>query len=129
AGCTELRIGSLDPTRDLTFVSDTAAGILALGASDPAVGETVNLGTGTTISVGDLAKACMRIVAREVPIVTDAGRVRPAKSEVMALISDNRKAAALGGWRPIVDLEGGLRRTAEYIAAHLEQYRVQEYQV
>lgn len=128
-GCDRLTIGSLDPTRDMTYVSDTAAGILRVGACAAAVGQNVNLGTGRTISIGDIALACMQVTGREVPIDLDPGRVRPEKSEVMALISDNRKAADLAGWRPEVEFLAGLRATMEYIDAHLGEYRAGEYHV
>jgi UDP-glucose 4-epimerase len=128
SGARELRLGALEPQRDLTFVGDTAEGLLALGACDTAVGRTVNLGTGETLSVGDLALTCMRVVGREVPVRTDEERLRPAASEVMALVSDNRLARELCGWRPRVSLEEGLRRTAEFVRAHPDLYCPEEYQ-
>jgi nucleoside-diphosphate-sugar epimerase len=128
SGRSLLRLGSLDPERDLTFVTDTAAGMLALGACDEAVARTVNLGTGSTRSIGDLARRCMVVVGREVPIASDAGRVRPPASEVMALVSDNRLAQRLCGWQPRVGLDDGLRHSAEFVRAHPELFRPEEYQ-
>jgi NAD dependent epimerase/dehydratase len=128
SGRSELRLGSLDPERDLTFVSDTVSGMLALGACDAAVGRTVNLGTGSCISVGDLARRCMALTGKTVPIVTDPARVRPADSEVMALVSDNSLARSLCGWQPRVSLDEGLRRLADFVQTHPEMYSPEDYQ-
>ncbi len=123
-----LHLGSLEPERDLTYVSDTVAGMLALGACDAALGKAVNLGTGSCLSVGELAHKCMTIAGREVPIVVDPNRVRPPTSEVLALVSDNRLARDLCGWRPRVCVEEGLRQCADFIRAHPELYQPEEYQ-
>jgi UDP-glucose 4-epimerase len=128
SGRGELRLGSLEPERDLTYVSDTVAGMLALGACDKAVGRTVNLGTGSALSVGDLASKCMAVVGREVSIVVDSARVRPADSEVMALVSDNRQARDLCGWQPRVSVEEGLHACAGFISGHPHLYHPEEYQ-
>jgi NAD dependent epimerase/dehydratase len=127
-GCSELRLGALAPQRDLTYVEDTAAGMLALGACDAAVGRTVNLGTGEALSIGDLARLCMRVVGREIPVKVEEERLRPTDSEVLALVSDNRLARELCGWRQRIGLEEGLRRCIAFIRQHPEQYRPEEYQ-
>lgn len=128
AGRPCLHLGSLEPERDLTYVSDTVAGFLALGACEGAIGKAINLGTGTCLSVGDLAHKCMAVVGREVPIIIDAARVRPADSEVMALVSDNRLAASLCGWQPLVSIEEGLQRCADFMRSHSQMYQPEEYQ-
>jgi UDP-glucose 4-epimerase len=128
AGRPELRLGSIDPERDLTFVGDTAAGLMAVGGSDAAVGRAVNLGTGSAVTVGELAERCMAITGRRVPVVLDAARVRPAASEVLALVSDNRLAGEVSGWRTRISLDDGLRRCADFIAAHPHLYHPEEYQ-
>jgi NAD dependent epimerase/dehydratase len=114
AGRTEVRLGSLHPTRDLTYVTDTCRGFLALAEADEAVGRDVNLGVGEEISVGDLAQLIIRLVGVEATIVTEDVRLRPSLSEVERLLSDNRLAAELSGWSPDVPLEEGLTRTIEW---------------
>ena len=128
AGCEALRLGSLAPVRDLTYVSDTVAGMLALGGCDQAIGKTVNLGTGEAVSVGNLARKCIAAVGRDVPIELEQERVRPEPSEVMVLLSNNGLAKALCGWEPHVAMEEGLQRSAEFIGRFPGLYRPKEYQ-
>ncbi|MBN2839416.1 MAG: SDR family oxidoreductase [Coriobacteriia bacterium] len=115
-GAEDLHLGSLHPTRDLTYVTDSAAGFIALAECDEAVGRDVNLGVGEEISVGDLAALLMDITGREVPIVSEDERLRPGKSEVERLLSDNTLARQLTGWAPQVSLREGLTRTATWFA-------------
>lgn len=108
-GTTELALGSLAPTRDLTFVEDTAYGFTAaLGAND-SIGQVINLGTGFEISISHLAEMIASIMGKEISIVADRHRMRPAASEVERLLSDNRLARSLLGWCPRTDGEAGLR--------------------
>ncbi len=124
-----VKLGSLTPTRDLNFVENTVDGFLLAGSTAAAVGQTVNLGTGREISIGDLAKLIGRLVGRELAIETDGERMRPANSEVERLLACNRKAADLLGWSPKVTLEDGLTRTIEWTAANLDKYRPASYVV
>jgi NAD dependent epimerase/dehydratase len=122
-----LRLGSLNPERDLTYVQDTVAGMLALGACEAAIGKETNLGSGNSVSIGELASKCMEITGRRMPIVSDPVRVRPAGSEVLALVCDNRRAASLTGWRPLVSLEEGLHHCADFIRSQPQLYQPEEY--
>ena len=113
------RLGALHPTRDLSFVRDTARGLVAaLDAGDDIAGEVINLGSGFEISIGDLACEIAGIIGMPFAIEQDDERLRPAKSEVARLLSDNRKAARLLDWRPehvgIDGLRRGLRQTVEW---------------
>ncbi len=124
-----LKLGTLETTRDFTFVEDTARGFAAVAASDDAVGQVVNLGSGTEVSIGDIVAKVGRIVGRELDVAVDDQRVRPQKSEVSRLHADSSKALKLAGWRAEVTLDEGLRRTSEWIQAHLHEYRTEEYAV
>ncbi|HEX5479272.1 MAG TPA: SDR family NAD(P)-dependent oxidoreductase [Dehalococcoidia bacterium] len=124
-----LRLGTLDTTRDFTFVEDTARGFLAVAASDAALGEVVNLGSGTEVSIRDVVANVGAIVGRELTVEGDEQRMRPAKSEVSRLHSDSSKALRLAGWRAEVPLDQGLRRTTEWIEQHMDLYRPREYAV
>ena len=126
AGST-LRLGSLHPRRDLTYVEDTAAAFVAAATSDHAVGRTIQLGTNHDVSVGDLVDMVAEVLGRELSVETDPARVRPDKSEVERLISGPELARELLGWEPTVDLREGLARTIDWIERNVHRYRVDHY--
>ncbi|MBC9711408.1 GDP-mannose 4,6-dehydratase [Streptomyces sp. TRM66268-LWL] len=129
AGAREIKLGSLTPTRDFTYVTDTARGFLAVGASDRAVGEVVNLGCGREIAIGDLARELIAASGSSAEVVVDPARLRPAASEVERLLSDNSRAREWAGWKPEVSLREGLVRTSEWVAANLSLFDAERYQV
>lgn len=105
-------LGSLDPVRDLTFVRDTVDGFVKVGMEDDGVGRVLNLGVGSGVAIGDVARLILKLMGREdLPIELDTSRVRPPKSEVMKLVSDNRLAREVAGWSPGCSLEQGLAET------------------
>ncbi len=124
-----LRVGNTTPTRDFTFVGDTVNGFLCAGQADNSFGQTVNLGTGSEISIEDLARTIARLCGVSCTIEREEQRVRRAGSEVERLCADNRKAAELIGWRPEVSLDDGLRQTIAWMRDHLSLYRPAEYAV
>ncbi len=123
----EVRLGSLDPLRDLTYVADTAAGFIAVAESDATIGGVTNCGNGEAISIGELAHKILSLLGMDKPIVSDAERIRPEKSEVMALICDRQRAKAIAGWEPKVPLEEGLRRTITFVEKNLDSFRPTHY--
>ncbi len=127
AGADEIRLGSLYPKRDLTFVEDTVQAFVLAGSKSGIEGETIHFGHGVTHSVAELAERCLRAVGSSARIVTVEQRCRPEKSEVGVLVCDSAKAKRLLGWSPRVSLDDGLRATASYIQSHLNQYRHQDY--
>jgi nucleoside-diphosphate-sugar epimerase len=129
AGTETLRLGSVDPVRDLLYVEDTVRGFLGAGVAEQAIGQVINLGTGHGISIGDLARAIMSIVGREVPIVEDAERVRPEASEVRLLVAKFDVAKKILGWEPRVALAEGLKKVADYVGSNMGAYRVGSYVV
>jgi len=122
-----LRLGSLHPRRDLTYVEDTAAAFVAAATSEGAVGRTIQLGTNHDVSVGDLVDMVAEVLGRELTVETDPARVRPDKSEVERLISDPQLARELLDWEPTVDLREGLARTIDWIERNFHRYRVDHY--
>lgn len=126
AGST-LRLGSLEPRRDMTFAADTAAGFVAAGRADEAVGRTIQLGTGSAVSIGEIVDLVGEILGRELEVQTDERRVRPPLSEVQLLLSDPALARSVTGWEPRVDLHDGLSQTISWIEANSERYRTGEY--
>jgi len=122
-----LRLGSLTPRRDLTFVEDTVAGMLAAADSDAAIGRTIQLGTGEDVAIGDIVELVGDILGRKLEVELDEARVRPAASEVERLISDPSLAQELTGWSAEVDLRDGLARTLDWIASNTQRYRANDY--
>jgi NAD dependent epimerase/dehydratase len=122
-----VRLGSLHPTRDLNYVTNIAEGFLLAGSASEAIGQTINLGSGKEISIGNLAQTIARLINREVKIESDEERIRPEGSEVERLLADNTLAQTVLGWKPVVDLEAGLRLTIDWMREHLDKYRPHEY--
>ena len=122
-----LRLGSLHPRRDMTFVGDTVAGFIAAAGAPTAVGRTIQLGTGVDVSVGDLVAHVSEILGRELQVELDESRVRPPASEVERLISTPRLAGELTGWTAATSLREGLERTIAWIEENLVRYRTGEY--
>jgi UDP-glucose 4-epimerase len=128
AGFRQLRLGSTGPRRDFTFVTDTVDGLVRAGTAELGPGEVVQLGTGTAISIADLVDRAAKVLGLgEIEVEVDGARVRPRHSEVEVLLSDPSRAAALLGWRPRVDLDDGLRQTADWLAPRLDPDDVQRY--
>jgi len=122
-----VKLGALHPTRDLTYVTDTVRGFVISAECDSAIGRPLNLGTGYSITVGELADLIIRLIGRKVEIVTDEQRFRPEKSEVMRLRSNNQLAKEIMGWEPLVSLEEGLQKTIDWIADHLDLFDPERY--
>jgi len=122
-----LRLGSLHPRRDLTFVGDTVAAFVAAAASDAAVGRTIHLGTSHDVSVGELVEIVGDLLGRTLTVEADPTRVRPPNSEVQRLVASPALARELLGWEPRVDVREGLARTIEWIERNVGRYRVGDY--
>ncbi len=125
----EVKLGSLDPSRDFTFVTDTADGFMRVAAAENVLGHEINLGNDNTIRIGDLVDKIFAIIGRTPKVVIDSQRVRPDKSEVMKLWASNKKAREMIGWEPRLSLDEGLRATIEWISAHIDLYRPDQYTV
>ncbi len=123
----EIRLGNLSTTRDFTFVADTVSGFVLAAERPDAVGQVVNLGTGREVSILDLAKEVLNQLGRDVPIVSDAQRMRPDTSEVERLCANNRKALDLLGWSPHYRLEEGLHHTLQWVEQNIGRYRPGSY--
>jgi NAD dependent epimerase/dehydratase len=130
-----IRLGALHPTRDFSFVTDTARGFIAAAASDAALGQVVNLGSNFEISIGDTAKMIAELTGTVLNVESDPSRMRPKDSEVERLWSDNARADKLLGWRPAyAGLEGlrrGLAQTIEWFRdpANLSAYKSDVYNI
>ena len=122
-----IRLGNVNARRDFTYVSDTVSGFLKIAQTPAICGQTINLGTGQEIRIGDLAQRIMAMLDHPIKIQVDTDRLRPEKSEVQRLISDNRLALDKLGWSPIVELNEGLQRTFDWISQNLSRYASDRY--
>jgi NAD dependent epimerase/dehydratase len=112
----EIKLGSLNPTRDLVYVKDTVEGFIAIAASEKTVGEEINIATQTEISIHDLAQEIMHLMNADVITIQDNIRIRPEKSEVERLLGCNRKIRELTGWKPRYPLSDGLAETIKWFS-------------
>jgi NAD dependent epimerase/dehydratase len=127
SGMTEIKLGSLRPTRDFNYVKDTANGFLEIFKSDKTIGEEINIATQREVSIGDLAKELIHQINPAAKIVCDEQRLRPEKSEVNRLLGCNEKIKRLTDWRPRYTFEQGLKETITFFKDNLDKYKVDIY--
>lgn len=108
-------LGSVTPTRDFTYVEDTARAYAKTLTANDIIGKTLNLGTNFEISIGDLVKEIADLMQSDIQIACDEQRLRPNKSEVERLLSNNTLAKSLLNWEPqrqgLAGLREGLQKT------------------
>lgn len=126
-GRTEIKLGSLTPTRDFNYVKDTALGFISIYESDKTVGEEINIATQTEISIGDLANELIRQINPNARIVCEEQRMRPQKSEVNRLLGSNHKIIELTQWRPQYTFEQGIAETIDFIKNNISCYKADIY--
>jgi len=124
-----IHIGNVMPTRDFTFVSDTVEGFVKATEHTDTIGKTLNLGSNSEISIGDLAGKISSLMNHSFEIAVDKARFRPEKSEVDRLWSDNSKAGAIMKWGPTVPLEKGLELTIEWLRKNRHLYKENLYNI
>tara|TARA_Y100001980_G_C14556714_1_gene349563 strand:+ start:5728 stop:6630 length:903 start_codon:yes stop_codon:yes gene_type:complete len=132
AGYNVLELGSLSPTRDLTYVSDTCDGLLEICKSEKLFGEVTNIGMNSEIAIGDLAKLIAKIIGvNNLSITSSSKRIRPKNSEVERLVCDNSKLITKTSWRPQNILEKGITKVIDWmkIRENLEVYKAMRYNV
>ena len=119
----KVRLGNLDATRDLNYVTNTVDGFVAAAVSNKASGRTINLGSNHEVSIRELAECIARLMNMEIQIISEPVRFRPLGSEVDRLIAENKLAHDLLGWEPKVSLEAGLEKTISWVGEHIDKYR------
>lgn len=125
----EIRLGSLLPTRDFNFVSDTVEGFVSTMSTGRAIGEVMNFGSGTEVSIQDLIRKIEKLLGKDLRVVGEQARIRPEDSEVQRLCANSTAARELLGWAPRVSLEDGLRQTISWIESNLQRYRANAYAI
>lgn len=129
SGKTEIKLGSLSPTRDFNYVKDTAAGFIAIAQSERTIGEEINIATQQEISVGELAEEIINQINPKARIVCDEQRMRPEKSEVNRLLGSNEKIKMLTDWKAEYTFEQGIAETIEFLKNNLDKYKADIYNV
>ncbi len=124
-----LTLGNTTPTRDFTFVTDTAEGFIKVAESGKSVGMEINIGSGLEISIEDLIRKIISLVGRDIVVEHDKERVRPAQSEVERLCADNTRARNILGWLPKISLTHGLEETISFIKSNPGFYDPDKYRV
>ena len=124
-----VRVGSLDPIRDMNYVENIVHGFLLAATASDVDGLTFNLGSGIGVSMQELLDIALAVTGKNPRIETDPARVRPEKSEVMELICDATVAQEKLGWVSRISLEDGVKATANWIADHLQDYKPHLYNV
>lgn len=127
SGKTEIKLGSLTPTRDFNYVKDTANGFIEIYKSDKTIGQEINIATQKEISIGELAQELIKQINPEAKIICDEQRLRPVKSEVNRLLGSNKKILELTNWKPQFTFEEGLAETIKFLKDNLSKYKVDIY--
>lgn len=129
AGHREIKVGDLTPTRDFNFVTDTAAGFIALATAPGIEGREINIATGREMTMEETLHTIARLMGADIKWITDPERIRPSKSEVRRLLGDNKLITSLTDWRPRVSLEEGLSKTIDWFVKpeNLARYKIDIY--
>lgn len=125
----EIRLGSLDPVRDMLYVKDTVRGYMMAGLNDSTSGEVVSVGTGRGVTIGEIVDMIQEICGTSKKVIAENQRVRPEKSEVMKLICDYSKANELMGWIPTFSLEDGLKEVVEFMRVNKPEIEAGKYAI
>jgi len=131
SGMKEIKLGDVTPTRDFNYVDDTCRGFIALAECDESIGETVNIGSNSEITIGDTLNLIKELMGSDVEFVIDKDRIRPSKSEVFRLWCDNSKIEKLTRFKSQINIKDGLHRTIDWIVQpnNLKKYKSEIYNV
>jgi len=125
----DIRLGNLAPIRDMNFVGDTVDGFLRIARCDAAIGRVVNVGSGRGLTVGAMVEGVSKALRKELNVVGDPDRIRPANSEVEELIADATLAHELFQWRSATPFEDGLNATIEWFSQKVHSHDPAKYMV
>ena len=130
-GLKEIKLGDTSPTRDFNYVEDICRGFLLIANNDKSIGETINIGSNSEISIASTLDLIKELMKSDVKFVTDEERIRPENSEVFRLCCDNTKIKKLTGFKSQVDISEGLQRTIDWFTkpSNLKHYKAEIYNV
>lgn len=124
----KLHLGNVQTTRDFTYVEDTVNGFIKAATAKNVEGTTFNLGTGKEVSINEVCQMVSRLLNKPLEIIVDDKRLRPEKSEVLQLLSDNTYAKKRIDWQPKFSFEEGLQKTIHWIRNNLQNYNIGRYE-
>ncbi len=124
-----VHLGNLSTRRDFTYITDTVEGFVRAAIAHGVEGSVINLGTGWEVSIADLCQMVLTLTGSRARVEQDVQRLRPERSEVIRLLSDNRLARERLGWVPKVSLEEGLKKTIEWIKANPGRFKTGHYEI
>jgi NAD dependent epimerase/dehydratase len=127
----EIKLGDTSPTRDFNYVDDTCRGFLAIAESENTIGEIINIGSNSEISIAETVDLIKQLMNSDVNFISDQVRIRPKKSEVFRLVCDNSKLIKLTGLNPKIDINRGLQLTIDWMLKpnNLKKYKSEIYNV
>jgi len=130
-GMKEIKLGDTSPTRDFNYVEDTCRGFISIAENDKAIGEIINIGSNSEISISETLNIIKELMESEVNFVTDEKRLRPKNSEVFRLYCDNTKIKKITGYKPKISIQDGLQRTISWFTEpkNLRHYKAEIYNV
>jgi dTDP-glucose 4,6-dehydratase len=127
SGMTEIKLGSLTPTRDFNYVKDTVQGFIDIARSDKTIGLEINIASQQEISIGQLAQELIDQINPAARITCDEQRLRPEKSEVNRLLGSNKLIKELTAWDPKYSLKEGLAETIAFLKEKSSRYKADIY--
>jgi NAD dependent epimerase/dehydratase len=125
----KISLGSVFPTRDLTFVKDSVEGFISFAECEKTMGEVVNLGSNQELSINQIISLVSNCLGKKIEVKKDKERIRPEKSEVERLFSDSSKAKNLFGWNPKIGIGEGIRKTISWIERNIHRYKEEIYNI
>ena len=129
SGSDKIKLGATKPRRDLNYVQNTVDAFMSVLDKSATIGQTIHFGSGSTVSIGELAELIQKVTGSDLPIVVDEERIRPQASEVNHLECDYSNATRLCGWKPQIDLKEGLAATWEWLQQQRDLSGAGEYVV
>lgn len=111
-----IKLGDVSPKRDFNYVTDTCDGLIAIAETNKTIGETINIGSNSEISISDLFKLIKELMNADVSIVVKKSIIRPEKSEVQRLWCDNTKIKKLTNFNSNLTLRDGLQKTINWFS-------------
>ena len=131
SGKKEIKLGDTSPTRDFNYVEDCTRALIMLAESKKTIGQTVNIGSNSEISINDIFKLIKELMSSDSILINNEERKRPKKSEVFRLWCDNKKINELIGYKPEVNIYDGLKKTIDWFIKpeNLKHYKSDIYNV